>query len=48
MVKLVVVIKDLWLVYADNITDNYMPLGIHMSKKIVDAVIGIGGLGTRC
>jgi len=31
--------------FASNDTDNLMPIGIHMSKKIVDTVIGTGGLG---
>jgi len=31
--------------FASNDTDNKMPLGIHMSKKIVDSVITTGGLG---
>jgi len=30
---------------ATNETDNYMPLEIHMAKKIIDSIIEIDGLG---
>jgi len=31
--------------YADGITENYMPLGIYVSKKLVDYVLTIENLG---
>lgn len=31
--------------FASNDTDNYMPLGIHISKKLIDFVVSIEGLG---